>query len=73
MSGLIALIKRRIMRQPHAVGKDADMLAQTPLVVEHVGAHVRALVEHAAERVADRAARGRSGPSGTSSRSHEVK
>ena len=62
------------MRQPPAVGKDADVLAQTALLVDDVAAHMRPFAE-TPRRAHRRPSRPSacSGPSGTTSRSHDVK
>src|SRR5262249_35311101 len=44
--------------KPRAVGEDADMLAQTAAVVEHIGAHLRSLGENRVEGGANRGAVG---------------
>ena len=41
------------LRQPHTVGEDADVLAQSAPLVEHVAAHMRPRGEQLAERIAD--------------------
>ncbi len=50
--------KCTLVRKPDAVGKDANMLAQSTLLVEHIAAHVWPFAEQAIERIADRRAPG---------------
>ena len=52
------LAERVARLQPRAVDENADVLAQTPAVIEHIGAQLRSGGEQGVERLANRRAIG---------------
>src|SRR5262249_36308707 len=51
------MAERGLVLEPLAVGEDADVLAEPPLIVEHIAAQLRLRREQRAKRLADRGAR----------------
>src|SRR3984893_10230892 len=51
--GADAARQRTVVREPLAVGKDADVLAEPALVVEHIAAHMRPPGDEIVQRFAD--------------------
>ena len=59
------LAQRRLVRQPYAVGENADVFSQPALLVEHIAAHMRAVAEQDSSASPTVAPSACNGPSGT--------